>query len=354
MVRLVYSATQDLYFLQTCLAALLKEHQYWINGNKAVRLLDPNTVGHEAPRFFTLSRFWADWEAPRPESFREDSATAGKAGFLTTNSAEAKQLYRNLASAAESGWDFSSRWLADGVSLETCRTTDIIPADLNGFLYQMECNIAEFANILGNVGVAEEYKKHAKQRLEAIQALMWDESSGQWRDLVLPPQPAIQHTHGNTEQCTAHTGVHQNPATFASNFIPLYCGCAAPGSSQAAAAAAALSGSGLLQPGGIATTLKDTKQQWDWPNAWPPIQCMLVEGLSMYAGPEGSSLAAEIAARYLRTAYEAWRVTGRMFEKFDATRVGVAGGGGEYEVVHGFGWTNGVALYFLKEYGWQE
>jgi len=34
-------------------------------------------------------------------------------------------LWRNIASAAESGWDFSSRWLADGRSLNTIRTTQV-------------------------------------------------------------------------------------------------------------------------------------------------------------------------------------------------------------------------------------
>jgi alpha,alpha-trehalase len=33
------------------------------------------------------------------------------------------------------------------------------------------------------------------------------------------------------------------------------------------------------------------------------------------------------------------------------TCLGCAGGGGEYEVVVGFGWTNGVILDFLKKYG---
>lgn len=32
----------------------------------------------------------------------------------------------------------------------------------------------------------------------------------------------------------------------------------------------------------------------------------------------------------------------RRFEKFNATQVGLPGGGGEYEVVDGFGWTNGA------------
>jgi len=33
------------------------------------------------------------------------------------------------------------------------------------------------------------------------------------------------------------------------------------------------------------------------------------------------------------------------------TVVGIPGGGGEYEVVVGFGWTNGVALDFMNRYG---
>lgn len=35
------------------------------------------------------------------------------------------QLYTDLASGAESGWDYSSRWLADGENLTTIRTTKV-------------------------------------------------------------------------------------------------------------------------------------------------------------------------------------------------------------------------------------
>ena len=39
-----------------------------------------------------------------------------------------------------------------------------------------------------------------------------------------------------------------------------------------------------------------------------------------------------------------------MFEKYDATSITKIGGGGEYEVQLGFGWTNGVILDFLDMY----
>jgi len=37
--------------------------------------------------------------------------------------------------------------------------------------------------------------------------------------------------------------------------------------------------------------------------------------------------------------------------QYDVTRFGAPGSGGEYSVVAGFGWTNGVILDLLGEYG---
>jgi len=64
-------------------------------------------------------------------------------------------------------------------------------------------------------------------------------------------------------------------------------------------------------------------------------------------------LAASLAQQYLHSAHAAWEQSGRMHEKLDALRAGAPGGGGEYECVDGFGWTNGVALALLQRYGWQ-
>lgn len=42
--------------------------------------------------------------------------------------------FQDIASAAESGWDFSSRWFKDHYKIETIETTDIIPIDLNALI----------------------------------------------------------------------------------------------------------------------------------------------------------------------------------------------------------------------------
>ncbi len=40
-----------------------------------------------------------------------------------------------------------------------------------------------------------------------------------------------------------------------------------------------------------------------------------------------------------------------MFEKYNVNEMGSAGGGGEYDVQTGFGWTNGVVIDFMVIFG---
>jgi Trehalase len=61
-------------------------------------------------------------------------------------------------------------------------------------------------------------------------------------------------------------------------------GIAPPEGPQALAAMAAFRRSGLLGPAGVATTDAATGQQWDAPNAWPPLQDIVIEALENYGG----------------------------------------------------------------------
>ena len=62
-------------------------------------------------------------------------------------------LYSNLASGAESGWDFSSRWLAhvgpDTGQLDSIRTKSIVPVDLNAILC---ANVASLTRLFRAIG----------------------------------------------------------------------------------------------------------------------------------------------------------------------------------------------------------
>jgi hypothetical protein len=72
------------------------------------------------------------------------------------------------------------------------------------------------------------------------------------------------------------------------------------------------------------------------------------------ADAAAQKLAAEVAQTWLESNYKGYLQNGgRMVEKYDGVTPGVEGGGGEYDVQTGFGWTNGVMLYFLQNYGWE-
>ncbi|CAL8471668.1 g11210 [Coccomyxa elongata] len=340
MVSLVFEAKKDAIFLAEAFEALQTEYEYWTRPPKAVTLAGPNG---ETMR---LSRFYADTMQPRPESYREDVATAAQLG---ANEEEQERLYRDIASAAESGWDFSSRWMADGHTLATIQTTRVIPADLNAFMYKMETDLAHFAEILGDSRLQQKFRGASDARRTAMEMLMWHHASACWKDLILERLP----TPGAEE--AAPVSAHQaTSGVFASSYIPLWAGVAAPGSEEAIRCLNSLQASGLIQRGGIATSLSETGQQWDGRNAWPPLQAMLIEAAEATGrsesrpGPGGRLL----AQAWLETCFKAWQKHGQMFEKYDATMPGSPGGDGEYPVQAGFGWTNGVALALLNEYGW--
>jgi alpha,alpha-trehalase len=137
----------------------------------------------------------------------------------------------------------------------------------------------------------------------------------------------------------------------ASNFIPVWAlgvrGAVAP--ERADAVAAALNASGLVAPGGVLTSLDESSgQQWDAPNAWAPLQSLIIEGLNATARPAAAALAERIAKRWLRSGRANLLRDGFLNEKSDGrTADGLSGRGGEYAPQLGFGWSIGVCLDLL-------
>jgi len=64
----------------------------------------------------------------------------------------------------------------------------------------------------------------------------------------------------------------------------------------------------------------------------------------------GQSLAKTIASNFLNNVLRSEERSGNIYEKYNCTGAGRPGGGGEYDVQEGFGWTNGVALSLLARY----
>ncbi|KAG0571890.1 hypothetical protein KC19_VG051300 [Ceratodon purpureus] len=339
MIRAVYTKTRDLTLLKRSLPILLKEYAFWTSAPHEVRVRDHKGEEHR------LSRFWGHWNSPRPESFTIDiNVTQGM------NKTRAAHLYHDIATAAESGWDFSSRWMEDQQNMETLRTSMIIPVDLNVFLFQMEKNIEYFGKILVNQIVETRFANAAKDRYRAIQRILWSRKNGQWFDAWLSyDECSLSETNKRT--VVVYEWV-QKRLTYASNFVPLWAGVLPKGDVRKERVVEALRTSGLIQSASVATSLRNTGQQWDFPNAWAPLVDMVIEGLDASGLTRGRSMAREISRDWLRSNFVAYQQVGKMIEKYDATSCGKIGGVGEYNPQTGFGWSNGVVLSLLQKYGW--
>ena len=66
---------------------------------------------------------------------------------------------------------------------------------------------------------------------------------------------------------------------------------------------------------------------------------------------QGKEMAKMFAKTFVQNVYSSWRNTDAIYEKYNCEESGGgAGGGGEYSVQEGFGWTNGVTMYLLSRY----
>ena len=119
--------------LQQFLPRLEKEYAFWMDGSET---LGPDNTSHRRVVRMNngslLNRYWDDKDTPRPEAFIEDTHIAAAADR------PAAEVFRDIRAAAESGWDFSSRWFGDGKQMHTIETTSIIPVDLNCLLFFLE------------------------------------------------------------------------------------------------------------------------------------------------------------------------------------------------------------------------
>jgi hypothetical protein len=158
----------------------------------------------------------------------------------------AGEVFRDLRSGAESGWDFSSRWMADGKSLKTIQTTAILPVDLNALMYGLETAIAQGCAELVDAPCVAEFSGRAKARRTAMDAYLWDAPRGLYLDYQWRERTRLDHPSAAT-------------------LYPLFVGAASPDQAKAVAATTRAL---LLAPGGLRTTTVSTGQQWDTPNGW--------------------------------------------------------------------------------------
>lgn len=379
--------------LQTFLEAADKEYTWWMR-ERSVK------IEHQG-QLHVMNIYGASSSCPRPESYAED-LEHGK--LLGEDEAARSALYHEIAAAAESGWDFSDRWCfrqqlpkeeksdsgsitdtgEEGSFIQTA-TTQFVPSDLNALMCSNERQLAALhrhlaaalskqqnqhvdeAVVQEHFRSAESYEGSAEARVRSIHALLWLPNQLRWCDWDL-----------RVGAPCASRGL------YVSDLGPLLYSAYDPLALEQTLPLRRKEGSGLGedgkqqsvsverliiqqhkplledQPGGVPVSLKATGHQWDFPNVWAPIIYDLLEA---YKRLEQNATSAEdarfwldaqvsLARRWLHSVYCAWKLFGHFLEKVHAGIPGWPGGGGEYTVQEGFGWTNGVTLCVIQQY-WQ-
>lgn len=327
MIQLYYEHTKNLTFIEEHIETMEKEFEFWMR-NRTVKI-------EKDGKHYTLARYKEGSYGPRPESYREDYET----GSTFSDDEDKDDFYSELKSAAESGWDFSTRWfIANGTNkgnLTNIKTSYIIPVDLNSMLYWDARILSNFYSLLQNPNKTMKYEQIAEDWLEAVEQVLWHEEVGAWLDYDIMDEIKRDYF-------------------YPTNIAPLWTGCYHKEKQEyyVSKVLKYLERTQVMNNlGGIPTTLEHSGEQWDFPNAWAPLQHMMIFGLDSTGDSWAQELAYEIGLRWTRSNWLAYNKTKTMMEKYDASVPGGHGGGGEYEVQMGFGWSNGVILELLDKYG---
>lgn len=318
-VEAFYSATNDLEFVRKIMPSLEKEMEFFTK-NKLITQL-----GWKSHLF----QFKVEALAPRPESYREDYESAEHIEDIVGK----QKLWGDIAAAAESGRDFSCRWFSDegahAGKMGSTRTSAIIPVELNSIICSNLRIFSNFYELLGQPEKAATTKLQYQVMKEAIHQVFWNETHACWFDFDVTKNAQIE-------------------VFFDTNLFPLFCGCTHEGF-DGTRVVAYLTNNGILNYQGIPTSLRVTGQQWDFPSGWAPMNWIAILGFKAIGQVE---LAKTLASKWVTHNYNIFKDSNTMYEKYNVEDpcFKARGGGGEYELQEGFGWTNGVILDLLQTF----
>jgi alpha,alpha-trehalase len=304
MVREYLEATGDEAFLPECADGLRREYNFWMSAR-----FSPSGLNHHGQH-----------ESAEGQEKFYDTILVRRLGFdAGAPAARKRELGRHYLAEAETGWDFNQRF--EG------RCDEFNPVDLNSLLYEYEIWLADNAEKTGwdDRSILLE---RAATRKELIQRLLWNEEKGWFFDYD-------------------YVNERQSETQSLGGLQPLMTGIATPEQAEQVRKNLPL----FEREQGLAVT--DERPgcrnfQWAFPNVWPPLVYVTMDGLRRYGFHED---ARRVARKYLRVTEDLFEKTGQLWEKTDAETGEIAGG--EYEAAPMLGWTAGVYLA-LREYAGEE
>lgn len=328
MMRDYLEHTSNWTFIEKHIGTLEKEFNFWMT--------ERTHIVNISGTAYNVSRYNVERGNPRPEAYNPDYDLTAT---LTDNDAK-NELYMHLKTAAESGLDFSSRWFIPenlttvGV-LRDIKTRFVMPVDLNVLICRNARILSQFFAGLNNTDKADFYSNLGDQWEDTINKVFWNETEGSWFDYL---------DYGSIQG--------HKTEFYPGNILPLILNVTSM-SSKIDKVISYLEGTKVLTfPGGIPSSLEQTGEQWDFPNGWAPHVHWFIESLEGSGDEKALQIAKETAQKWVTNNYLTYtKHNNTMFEKYDVMNIGSAGGGGEYEVVIGFGWSNGAVMDLMVKFG---
>ncbi|KAL1705785.1 glycoside hydrolase family 37 protein [Schizophyllum commune] len=259
MLARYVEATNETTILERALPLAEKELA-WFATNRTIDVTSPTTN-----KTYSMARYAVNNTAPRPESYLTDYRTANPDDNSTALTAEERgDLYAELASGAESGWDYTTRWIGGSNDLKKLNVRNTLPVDLNSILYHNHILLARLYNQVSNDTAADSHREQAATIREGVLDLFWNSTKLAFYDFNL-----------KTNQ--------QSKIFTIATFYPLWSGIIPPELLNSSDAAFGyFSSINLVMSrynGTYPTTFHNTGLQWDAPNAWPPHVYIAMQAL---------------------------------------------------------------------------
>lgn len=233
--------------------------------------------------------------------------------------------YLHDLAEAESGWDMTPRFKR--------QCLDYLPVDLNCLLYKYEADFARAANIQGDEAEERVWHYAAEERQRTVNKLMWNERKGFFFDFNYH-----EKKQGSVWSLAA--------------YYAAWSGLASP--HQVKKLVKNLEK--FEKDGGLTTTLStfmytklfgSTKTQWAYPNGWAPLHYIACEGIESYGFHKDAK---RIAHKWMNTCNSWFLYNGYFQEKYNVVNTRLKPVEGVYPTQIGFGWTNGIFIYFAEKY----
>ncbi len=233
----------------------------------------------------------------------------------------------------ESGFDTTSRFYN--------KTLDLVPPDLNSFLFRYANDMAAIADQIGKPDEARHWREEAAVRKRSVLEHCWDEQDGMFRDYCFQGP---------------NKGLCREQDALAAAIAPLWAGMldsAVPAEKRMIDRSLA-NMSRFEKEHGLAATAEDyghPEMQWNGPSGWSPLHMMAIEGALRYGD---SAAAGRWIEKWLDTIARVESKDGVILERYDVVRGGPPPvQKGRYEETQGegpgFGWTNASLPWGLVE-----